>query len=208
MGLQVTERQTTRTWYELSGEVEARRVFPKLLASSRSIKEVDQEIRTEPEEDEGKYDGFRAEHDAMECEIEEFTQSAIAQFHDEALAAAKGVLMALKSGQTLLLKDFEEAEINILDEAGSTLGIAVPWDPTEAAQMAAKTAADEARLQQIREREELHAKQLPEVLENATRLLKTGHSHSAVKATFPAFTNEIAKLVGELRKDGVQIASH
>jgi hypothetical protein len=147
MGLEVTERQTMQQWYELSGDLKARELFPQLLPTSESVKdarEVDEEIRTEPEEKAGPYDGFSQPLDAMQDEVDEFTKAAIAEFHDEALTAAKALLTALKAGSTLLHKDFEEVEEEILEEAAKELGVAIPWDPVEAAQIAAAEAARRA----------------------------------------------------------------
>ena len=48
MTLQVTERQSVEQWYELSGAVEAKELFPTLLPNSESLKEVE-DIQTEPE---------------------------------------------------------------------------------------------------------------------------------------------------------------
>ena len=206
MSMQVIERQTTETWYELSGDLAARDVFPRLLPDSEAIKEVE-DIQTEPEAAEGRYDGCPQEDDAMEDEIAEFTQSAISEFHDEALTAAKSLLAALQAAQTLLHCDFEEVEEVILEEAAKALGVTIPWDPVEAAQMAADEAARQVRLQQQRELEELRAKETDEVLEKACQLFKTGNSHAAVRAMFPQFTTAIASLVGEMRKEGVQIAT-
>jgi hypothetical protein len=41
MTLQVTERQSVEQWYELSGAVEAKELFPTLLPNSESLKEVE-----------------------------------------------------------------------------------------------------------------------------------------------------------------------
>ena len=206
MTLQVTERQTTTQWYELSGELEARELFPNLLPNSKSVKEVEEDIKTEAEEVEGKYDGCPQEDDAMEDENAEFTSTAVAEFNPEALAAAKNRLTALKDGETLLRQNFEEAEEEVLEEAGKVLGVAVPWDPVEAAQIAAYVAAEEQRRKEEELQNELRAKGRAEVLEKARALFKAGNSHVAVRAMFPLFTNEIAMLVGAMRKEGVKIA--
>jgi hypothetical protein len=208
MALQVIERQTTEQWYELSGTLAASEIFPNLLSKSESIwdtAEQDEEIKTEREQVEGKYDGCPQEDDAMEDEIAEFTKSAIAEFHDEALNAATAMLTALKPGDTLLQRDFEDTEMEILEEAAKALGIAVPFDPVEAAQMVAEQAAQEARLQQHREQEVLRAKQTAEVVERARLLFQQGNSHTVVRARFPEFASAIATLVGELRRQGVQV---
>jgi hypothetical protein len=215
MSLQVIERQTTTQWYELSGDLEARELFPRLLPNSKSVTEnaSEPEIKTEPEEVEGGYDGFPQDDAEMEGEIAEFTKSALAEFHDEALAAAKATLTALQGGQTLLHEDFEDEEEVVLGEAAKALGIAIPWDPAEAAQMAAAQAAAEVRHQQWLEEEklrqaaeELSRKATEQVLEQATQLFKAGTSHAAVRARFPNFANEIGGLVGRLRSQGVRIA--
>ncbi len=207
MALDVTERQITETWYELTGDLEARDLFPRLLPNSDSIVEVEEDIQTESEFDDGKYDGCPQDHCAMEDEVEEFTKSAISEFHDEALSAAKTILTVLKAGETLLHKDFECEEEDILDEAAKALGIELPWDPAEAAQLAAEKAAREARVKQEREQQELRTKEAAEALEKARELFKAGNSHGLVRATFPNFTTEIANLVGALRKEGVKIAT-
>lgn len=67
------------------------------------------------------------------------------EFHDEALAAAKATLTALQAGQTLLQEDFRDEEKVVLEEAAKALGIAVPWDPAEAAQIAKDKAEAHAR---------------------------------------------------------------
>jgi hypothetical protein len=206
MSVQVIERQTTETWYELTGDLAARDVFPRLLPNSEAIKEVE-DIRTDPEAKDGRYDGCPQEDEAMAEEIDEFTETAISEFHDEALTAAKNILTALKVGQKLLHGDFEDEEESIVEEAAKALGIAVPWDPVEAAQIAADEAARQVQLQQERELAELRAKKTAEVLENARQLFKTGNSHATVRAMFPAFETAIASLVGEMRKEGVQIAT-
>jgi hypothetical protein len=207
MSLQVTERQQVEQWYELSGYIEACEVFPRLLPNSESVAEVEDDIESEHEFKEGRYDGCPQEDDAMEGEIDDFTKSAISEFHDEALTAAKNMLTALKAGETLLHKTFQDEEEAVLEEAAKALGIAVPWDPAEAAQIAADEAARQVRLQQERELAELRAKKTAEVLENARQLFKTGNSHAAVRAMFPAFETAIASLVGAMRKEGVQIAT-
>ena len=140
MSLQVIERQETKTWYELHGRLEACELLPNLLPDSKAIKETSGEIETEPEVDDGRYDGFVQDEDVMENEISEFTEDAISEFHDEALAAAKAKLAALKPGETLLHEKFEAEEEPILEEAAKALGIAVPWDPAEAEQIAAAEA--------------------------------------------------------------------
>ena len=206
MTLQVTERQSVEQWYELSGAVEAKELFPTLLPNSESLKELE-DIQTEPEVSEGRYDGCPQPDEEMENEIAEFTDSALSEFHDEALTAAKNLLTALKAGQTLLHGDFEEQEEEILEEAATALGIALPWDPVEAARIAAEEAASQVRLQQERALAEPRATKTSEVLENARQLFKTGNSHAAVRALFPEFTTAIATLVGVLRKEGVQIAT-
>jgi hypothetical protein len=207
MSLQVIERQTTTTWYELNGELEASELFPTLLPNSESVKEIEEDIETEPEEREGKYDGCPQDDSEMEDEIDEFTKSALSEFHDEAIVAAKALLMGLKAGQTLLCREFEEAEETVLEEAAKELGMAIPWDPAEAAQIAADQAAEEARAKQRREQEEQRKKDVAEVLQKARELFKAGNSHSAVSTKFPSFSNEISKLVGELRKEGVRISA-
>jgi hypothetical protein len=208
MTLHVTERQTTEQWYELSGCIEARELFPTLLPNSESVKEIeDEDIETEHEFEEGRYDGCPQGPEEMQDEVDEFTKSALAEFHDEALAAAKAVLTAaLQAGQTLLLKNFDEDEEVILEEAAKALDVAIPWDPAEAAQMAADKAASEAQAQRAREQEELRKKETAGVLEKARQLFKDGNSHAAVRAMFPAFTTAIGDLVGALRKEGLQIA--
>ncbi len=207
MPLEVIERQTTETWYALTGDLAARDVFPRLLPNSESIKEVEEDITTESEFDDGKYDGYPQDDGEMEEEIDEFTQSAISEFHDEALTAAKTTLTALNAGKTLLHKDYEHEEEDILEEAAKALGIAVPWDPAEAAQIAAEEAAGEARLKREREQQELRTKEAAEVLEKARHLFTAGNSHAVVRAMFPNFTTEIANLVGALRREGVTIAA-
>lgn len=202
MPLSVTERQTTKTWYELNGDLEARELFPNLLPNSDSVIEMEEEMSTEPEEDDGRYDGCPASDDEMETEIDKFTNSALAEFHPEALAAAKAKLTALKPGQTLLRGDFEDAEQTILDEAAKELGIPDPWDLAEAAQIA----EEEARRKQRREEEERRQKETPEVLEKARSLFNAGKSHTAVREMFPNHKGAIANLVGELRSQGVHIA--
>ena len=98
MTLQVTERQSVEQWYELSGAVEAKELFPTLLPNSESLKEVE-DIQTEPEVSEGDTDGCPQPDEEMENEIAEFTDSALSEFHDEALTAAKNLLTALKAGK-------------------------------------------------------------------------------------------------------------
>lgn len=146
MSLQVTERQTVEQWYELSGNLEARELFPTLLPNSQTAKEIDEEepIETEREGEAGRYDGYPQEDDEMEGEIAEFTESALSEFHDEALTAAKARLAALKPEQTLLCGDFEDVELVILEEAAEAMGVAIPWDPAEAAEIAADKAARHA----------------------------------------------------------------
>jgi hypothetical protein len=206
MALHVTERQTTDTWYELTGDLEACELFPTLLRDSESAKEVENEINSEHDTADGRYDGYPAP-EAMEDEVAEFTKAAIAELHDEALAAAKTTLTtALKAGETLLHKNFEDEEEGVLEEAAEVLGVAIPWDPVEAAQVAAEQAVRQAEMQQDHERQALRAKETAEALENARQLFKTGNSHAVVRAKLPKFTTEIASLVGELRKQGVQIA--
>jgi hypothetical protein len=207
MSLQVTERQQVEQWYELNGYIEACEVFPRLLPNSESVAEIEEDIESEHEFNEGRYDGCPQEDESMEDEVAEFTKSAISEFHDEALTAAKNILTALKVGQTLLHGDFEDEEESIVEEAAKALGVAVPWDPAEAAQIAADEAARQVRLQQERELAELRAKKTAEVLENARQLFKTGNSHAAVRTMFPAFETAIASLVGAMRKEGVQIAT-
>lgn len=202
MALEVVERQITETWYELCGDLEACEIFPTLLSDSESRKEVEENISTEHERGEGEYDGCPGQEDEMPDEIDEFTESAIAEFRDEALAAAKTKLTALKPGQTLLRCDFEDAEQTILDEAAKELGITDPWDKAEAAQLA----EEEARRQQMREEEERRQKETPEVLEKARSLFNAGNSHTAVRGMFPNHKESIAKLVGEMRSQGVHIA--
>jgi hypothetical protein len=215
MSLHVTERQATEQWYELDGELSARELFPNLLAKSESVKEIEESIQSEHEEVEGKYDGCPQEDDSMQDEIDEFIESARAEFHGEALDAAKAVLLALKPGETLLREHFDEegTEEIILEEAAKALGVVIPWDPVEAAEIAAAAVAHQAALQRRREQAELEAKEAEvrkkettEVLEKARELFKAGNSHAAVKAMFPKFATAIAVLVGELRKQGVQIA--
>src|SRR5579862_4264433 len=109
MSLHVVERQMTETWYELYGELKASDLFPRLLPNTDSTKEVEDEIKTEGEFKEGRYDGCPQEEDEMEEEIAEFTESALVAFHDEAIVAAKALLKALKAGQTLLCREFEDA---------------------------------------------------------------------------------------------------
>ena len=143
----------------------------------------------------------------MGDEIAEFTESAIAnEFHEEALTAARAVLVALKPEQTLYREHFEEAEQRILDEAAQTLGIACPWDPQETAEIAAEQAARLQHEHEERERAELRIKQKAEVIQKAAELFKTGASHSTVRGMFPNFSNEIGQLVGNLRNQGLQIA--
>jgi len=205
MSLSVTERQITETWYELGGDLEARELFPNLLPNSESVKEVEENISTEHEEGEGKYDGFPSELDEMPDEIEEFTESAIAEFHDEVMTAAKARLTALQSGQTLLRGDFEDAEEAILNEAAKELGIPDPWDPVETAQIAAYEAAEEARQKQMREEEEQRKKEAAEVLEKARTLFQAGTSHATVRGMFPTHEGRIGQLVGDLRRQGVHV---
>jgi hypothetical protein len=85
------------------------------------------------------------------------------------------------------------------------MGIAAPWDPVEAAEMAAAQAAEEARLQREREEEEQRKKAIAEALEKARDLLLMGKSTAFVSAMFPNFQGQIGNLVGELRSQGVQI---
>jgi hypothetical protein len=125
MSLCVTERQQTEQWYELSGCLEASELFPKLLAGSNDVLEVEDVIETPHDTDSGRYDGFEQDQCEMEDEVAEFTQTAIAQFHDSALAAAKALLAT--PGQTLVHRDFEEIEEKVLEEAAMSLGIAIPW---------------------------------------------------------------------------------
>jgi hypothetical protein len=218
MALEVYERQQTEQWYVLSGYIEAREVFPTLLPNSESVVEIEDdegEIETEHEFNEGGYDGCPQELEQMEDEVAEFTKSALMEFHDEALAAAKAMLTALKAGETLLRANFDEdgREEVILEEAATALGVVVPWDPVEAAEIAAAEVAHQAALQRQREQAELdaiqaelRAKETAEVLEKARELFKAGNSHAAVRAAFPQFATQIASLVGELRKQGMQIA--
>jgi hypothetical protein len=145
MSLQVTERQQVEQWYELSGYIKACEVFPKLLPNSESVAEVEDDIESEHEFNEGRYDGCPQGPEAMQDEFDKFTKSALSEFHDEALTAAKDLLMALKATETLLHKDFEDKEEEILEEAAKALGIALPWDPAEAAQIAAAQIAQHAR---------------------------------------------------------------
>jgi hypothetical protein len=145
MPLEVIERQTTEQWYELSGDLAASEIFPRLLPKSESTWDArDGEIETEHEQVDGPYDGCPQPDTEMKKEIAEFTKSAIAEFHDEALTAAKTMLTALKAGQTVLRGDFRELEKNIMEKAAKELGVAVPWDPVEAAQKAAQIAAEQA----------------------------------------------------------------
>jgi hypothetical protein len=88
MPLQVIERQTTKTWYELAESLTSRAVSEASL-NSKSVKEIEEEIKTERETREGKYDGCLQEDDALEEEIAEFTDSALAEFQEEVLTAAK-----------------------------------------------------------------------------------------------------------------------
>lgn len=214
MALCVIERQQKETWYELHGELKANELFPALLPNSQSNKKPEDDIRTESDFEPGRYDGQKCP-DAeargdVEAKIDQFNKLAMAEFHDEALAAAKAKLTALNPGETLLQRDFlEEGDYDVLEEAAKELGISIPWDPAEAAQIEAKWAAEEtARFQREKEqREQLAAfcSALPEPLQKVAELLKTGNSHSAVRAMFPDLEGKISGLVGELRKRGVQI---
>ena len=82
---------------------------------------MSEDIQTESEVAAGRYDGYDASDDVMEDEIAEFTKSAIAGFHDEALTAAKIMLTALKTGETLLRRNFEDEEIE--HSGGSCQGV-------------------------------------------------------------------------------------
>jgi hypothetical protein len=206
MPLDVTECQVSKTWYQLTGDLSASELYPKLLPNSQSVVEIDDPIETEPEEQDGQYDGASADDGEMENEIAEFTKAAIAEFHDEALAAAKTTLTSLKPSQTLLHADFESEEEEILEEAANVLGTAVPWDPIEAAQDAVRRAENELRELQRKRAEELTNQQIAEVLQKAEPLLRAGNSHATVRAMFPPeFSGKIANLVGELRSQGVRI---
>ena len=202
MSFEVIERQVTETWYELQGSIEARELFPTLLPNSESVMEIEDGITTEHEVAEGKYDGCPADECEMEDEVAERKESAIVRFAPEALVAAKAWLMALKPGDTLLRADLEEAEETAFEEAAKELGITIPWDPAEAAQLAEQ----EARWKRMREEEEQRTREAPEVLEKARALFKAGSSHTAVRGMFPNHAGQIAKLVGEMRSQGVHIA--
>jgi hypothetical protein len=128
MSLRVTERQKLETWYELSGDIEARDLFPTLLPTSNSLVEAD-EIETEHDIGAGRYDGFDQPDYEMRQEIAEFTESALVEFHSEALAAAKAALKALTAGETLLHKNFKDQEVSVLEEAAKALGVVICWDP-------------------------------------------------------------------------------
>lgn len=206
MPLGVTQCSTKETWYQLWGELEACELFPKLLSSSDSWKEMEEAIETEHEIDAGPYDGCPAEKCRMENEIAKFTESAIAEFRNEALAAAKAKLTGLEAGQTLLRHDFTAVEQTIVEAAAKELGITVPWDPAEAAQMAAAEAAKESERRMREEEEEQLKKETAEVLEKARSLFMGGNSHSAVRNVFPQFSGQIANLVGAMRSQGVHIA--
>jgi len=202
MPLEVVQRQVTETWYELGGSIEARELFPTLLPNSESVMEIEGDITTEHEVAEGKYDGSPADEAEMEDEIAEVTESAKERFAPEALTAAKAKLMELKPEATLLHSDLEEAEETAYEEAAKELGITIPWDSAEAAQIA----EEEARRQQRHEEEERRKKETPEVLEKARSLFNAGNSHTAVRRMFPNHKDSIAKLVGEMRSQGVHIA--
>lgn len=205
MALSVTERQKTERWYELYGHLEARELFPKLLPNSDSVMEMDEEISTEPELVESGYDGCPAEHRRMANEVAKFNESAIAKFRDEALPAANAMLTGLAAGQTLLRRDFKEIEKTFLEEAAKELAISIPWDAAEAAQMAADEAAKEAFRKRMLEEDERRKQEIAEVLEKARSLFMAGNSHTAVRGMFPNYAGQIGGLVGELRRQGVQI---
>jgi hypothetical protein len=175
MSLQVIERQSTTQWYELCGHLEASELFPRLLPNSESIKEMDEEIETEPEVVEGRYDGCLQDDCEMEDEIAEFTKSALSEFHDEALAAAKATLTALQAGQTLLQRGFQDEEEVVLEEAAKALCIAIPWDPVEAAQIATEQAASHARNITYAQSDLAHAQTL---LDKNTAVIARGKEHN------------------------------
>ena len=127
MALTVNEFQTKTTRYELSGDLEARELFPVLLPNSQAFKAIDEDEPIVEEEggdseDWGPVPGVPR---AMRADVAEFTKSALAEFHDEALAAAKAVLQA---GQALLRKNFKEEEVVVLQEAAEALGVTILWD--------------------------------------------------------------------------------
>ena len=118
MALSVRKKKTTR--YELSGSLEASKLFPKLLAGSDDELEIEGHIESEYD------DGWDYDYlDSMDDEVCEFTGRAVAHFHDAALAAAKALLTT--PGLTLLHRDFKEDEEDVLEEAATKLGINVPW---------------------------------------------------------------------------------
>ena len=205
MPLNVTQCSTKETWYQLGGELEACELFPKLLSNSNSWKEMEEVIDTKHEIDDGPYDGCPAEKCRMANEIAMFTESAIAEFRGEALAAAKAILTALKAGQTLLRRDFKEIEKTLLEEAAKELAISVPWDAAEAAQLAAEETEKEARSKRWLEEEERRKQQTAEVLNKARALFEAGDSHTAVRALFPNYAGQIGNLVGDLRWQGQNI---
>lgn len=157
MSLRATEVQ--RQWLEILGDVGASEIFPRLLSDSESIYEV--EISTEDEAMPGRYDGF--DQDVPE-EIQEQAESeAEAEFHDEALQAAKSFLQGIAPAESILREDFEERERKVLEEAAKLLGVEVPWDAAEAASIQAE---EQARIRKLEDDKKAAAEYLETV--NAT----------------------------------------
>jgi hypothetical protein len=218
--LRAIERQVTTTWIEVDGEVTAAELFPNLLPESESF--IEYESNTEEESDDGRYDG--CPQDVPEGCEEEATAQAEEEFHAEALAAARKYLQAHSS---ILRKSLEDREVKLLEAAAADLGISVPWDVAEAAQIAADQAALEARkrayeaqqqvfkqlLLQFREKHGIDAPcndcntELLVILDQAADLLRTGNAVQTVQNLFPKYKGQIANLVGPLRKRGVVIPS-